>query len=128
MVEEDGLKITPEIRGKLEYLKGQRYAVGQPQTSPFFRRDILEKNDAMLDRAMAEYFHTSLRMHDYDFSSSDTVERAVGTSCKFSCSYMDLCTVELMGGNTRPLIKQNYLVGDPNDYYNDRVDGTDGGE
>lgn len=126
--DEEGLEITPEVRQKLEYLKSQRYAHGMPQISPFFRRDILEKDDAMLDRVMAENFHTSLRMHDYDFGQTDMVERVANTSCKFSCSYVDLCTVELLGGNTRPMIKQNYIVGDPNDYYNDRVDADQGGE
>jgi hypothetical protein len=67
-------------------------------------------------------------MHDYDFDNKDMIERVVSNSCKFSCSYVDLCAVELLGGNTQPLIKQNYQVGDPNDYYNDRVDGTEGGE
>lgn len=126
--DEEALEITPEIRSKLAVLKSQRYAHGQPQTSPFFRRDILEKDDQMLDRVMGEYFHTSLRMHDYDFNNTDMVERVVSPSCKFSCSYTDICAVELMGGNLRPLMKQNYTVGDPNDYYNDRVEGIEGGE
>lgn len=125
---EYGLEITPELRDHAKYLQGQRYRHGEPQTSPFFRRDILEKDDRMLDRVMGENFHTSLRMHDYDFTDTDMVERVVSPSCAFSCSYTDLCTVDLLGGNTRPLIKQNYIVGDPNDYYNDRVEGTQGGE
>lgn len=125
---EHGLEITPELRDHAKYLKGQRYRHGEPQTSPFFRRDVLEKDDRMLDRVMNENFHTSLRMHDYDFTDTEMVERVVSPSCKFSCSYVDLCTVDLLGGNTRPLIKQNYTVGDPNDYYNDRVEGTQGGE
>lgn len=27
----------------------------------------------------------------------------------------------IMGTNLRPLMKQNYTVGDPNDYYQDRA-------
>lgn len=126
--DEEDLEITPEIRQKLEQLKGQRYAHGATQQSSFFRRDVLEKDDAMLDRVMAENFHTSLRMHDYDFERTEMVERVVGPSCKFSCSFIDLCTVELMGGDLRYLLKQNYQVGDPNDYYNDRVETDRGGE
>jgi hypothetical protein len=29
--------------------------------------------------------------------------------------------MELLGGNTRPMIKQNYKVGDPMDYYHDKA-------
>ncbi len=127
--EEEGLQITPAIRGQLELLKGQQYRHGELQTSPFFRRDILEKDDGMIDRAMAEYFHTSMRMHNYDFDETDMIERVVSPSCKYQCSYIDLCAVELMGGNLKPLIKQNYTTGDPNEYYNDRIAGIDeGGE
>ena len=126
--EEYDLEITEDIRRTAGYLKGQRYTHGQPQTSPFFRRDTLEKDDRMLDRVMAENFHTSLRMHDYNFDDTDMVERVVSPSCKFSCSFTDICAVDLLGGNIKPLMKQNYQVGDPNDYYNDRVEGTQGGE
>jgi hypothetical protein len=66
-------------------------------------------------------YTTHLRMNSYDFTEPDAVERVVERGCTFSCSYTDICTVELMGGNMRPLMKQNYTVGDPNSYYNDRA-------
>lgn len=115
---ENGLRITKEIANKAAYLKSLRYQPDMPQLSPFFRRDTLEKDNAMLKRVASENYRTSKRMHTYDFSAN--VERVVETSCKFMCSYTDLCTVELMGGNPRPLIKQNYTIGNPLDYYQDR--------
>ena len=119
--EEYGLKITPEYKERARYLKSLQYKPGMPQASGFFRRDVLEKSPEMLERAMRENFHTAQRMNTYDFRDKAAVERVVERSCSFSCSYTDLCTADLMGANTRPLIKQNYIVGDPNDYYNDRA-------
>lgn len=116
---EEGLRITPEYKAHAARLKAMRYQHGEPQTSPFFRRDVLEKQPGMLRRVAIENFRTSSRMHEYDFSNPDAVERVVERSCGFSCSYEDVCTVDLMGGNTRPLVKQNYTVGDPMDYYYD---------
>lgn len=116
---EEGLRITAEYTAKAAALKSMRYRHGEPQLSPFFRRDVLEKQLGMLRRVALENYHTSQRMHTYNFDNRDAVERVVDRGCGFSCSYTDLCTTELMGGNTRPLIKQNYTVGDPMDYYND---------
>lgn len=114
-------KILPEHRARAKALKDQRYEFGKPQTSPFFARHVLEKNDAMLERVVKENTRTSQRMHTYDFSDSDQVERVVDRGCSFSCSYTALCTAELMGGNTRPLIRAGFVTGDPNDYYQDRA-------
>lgn len=122
-VENPKFVVTPEYKIRAEYLKSLRYKPGYPQQSTFFRRDILEKSPDMLERVVKENFRTAQRMNSYDFTDNDSVERTVDRSCTFSCSYTDLCTIDLMGGNTGPLIKQNYVVGDPNDYYNDRVGG-----
>ena len=113
-------EIRPQDRALAERLKGTRYEFGKPQTSSFFRRDVLEKSDDMIERVLQGNYHTSLRMHEYDCSEPDFVERVVERGCSFSCSYTDVCTAELMGANIKPLVKQNYIVGDPNDYYNDR--------
>lgn len=119
--EEKGYKITQDDRDWLARLKAQRYAFGEPQTSSFFRRDVLEKSHDMLRRVATENYRTSQRMHDYDFTNPDAVERVVDRSCAFSCSYTDICAAQLMGANIVPLIKQNYIMGDPNDYYNDKA-------
>lgn len=116
---DNGLKITPEIKAKAAYLKSLQYVPDMPQLSEFFRRDPLEKSNAMLKKVALENHRTSKRMNDYDFSQG--VERITETSCKFMCSYVDICTVDLMGGNIRPLVKANYSIGDPLEYYQDRA-------
>lgn len=113
---------------KLRYLKSLQYVPGEPQSSPFFRRVVIEKSPAMLKRVATENYHTHKRMHSYDFTNRDAVERVVERSCDFSCNFTDICTMELYGGNIQPLLKR-YKVGDPMEYYQDRPDGyADKGE
>lgn len=103
----------------LKRLKNQQYRHGQPQTSPFFRRDVLERKDEMLKQVAREAFHTSKRMNSYPFDRTDFVERVPDRSCSFMCSYTDICTLELMGGNTRMIRKQRFTETDPMYYYHD---------
>lgn len=118
---EEGYRINRSDVEMQRRLRAMRYVPGEPQLSPFFRRDILEKDDAMLKRVAGEAYHTAKRMAKYPFHQRDIVERNVDMfKCSRFCGYRDLCTVELMGGNTRPLMK-NYKVGDPQDYYQDRA-------
>lgn len=123
--EEQGYRIS---RANVEYanrLKAQRYVPGEPQTSPFFQRVVLEKDNAMLRRVAKENFRTSKHMHSYDFTSDpESVERNASRNCDFDCSYKDLCEVELIGGNDQYLRKQMFRVGDPQDYYQDRAGET----
>lgn len=114
-------KITREYLDRVEYYKAQRYRPGEPQTSSFFRRDVMEKSNDILRRVAKENYRTSQRMHAYDFSDPERVERVVETSCKFRCDFTDICATQMMGGNMMPLLKQNYKVGDPMDYYEDRA-------
>lgn len=113
---------------QLRTLKNQRYKPGEPQTSTFFRRDILEKSPKMLKRVATEAYMTHLRMHSYHWDRVDAIERNVGNHCRYMCSYTDLCTMELFGGNAQPLIRQKYLVGDPMDYYQDERPGDGKGD
>lgn len=118
---EHGYRVTRENVEKAAQLKAHRYVPGEPQLSEFFRRDILEKDEAMLKRVAAEAYHTTRRMAKYNFDQREAVERNANRSnCQYMCSYTDLCTVELVGGNVGALSK-NYKVGDPQDYYHDRV-------
>lgn len=103
----------------IAYLKNQQYRHGEIQTSTYFRRDVLEKTPAMLKRVATEAFMTHKRMRDYHWERTDAIERVVGNQCKYMCSYRDICTTELFGGNAVPIIRQKYKVGDPMDYYQD---------
>lgn len=109
-------------RPMLKNLQSMRYEHGAAQLSPFFRRDTLEKDEAMIERAVAEVLHTADRMAAYDFSNRDAVERVVDRSCDFMCGYKSLCITELMGGNADLVRKQSYTVSDPMDYYQDKKD------
>jgi hypothetical protein len=114
---EYGLEITPHYEERLAYYKGLRYVPGEPQASSFFRRDVFERQPEQIERMLKAAMRTADRMNYYDWSDPDAVERTVGRHCEFMCSYSDLCTAELMGHNTQPLIRQNYEVGDPMSYY-----------
>lgn len=120
--------VTSEIKEKLAQLKAIRYKPGEPQTSPFFRRDVLEKSGDMLRRVANENYHTVQRIRTYPFDHVDAVERVVDRSCSFSCSYTDLCSVELLGGDSRYIRKSQFRQGDPMDYYQDRAAGEKEGE
>lgn len=117
-IKEFGIDLAP-YKQKLRMLKSHRYQPDTMQQSTFFRRDILEKSPDMLKRVATENYHTSLRMHEYDFDNTDAVERVVDRSCTYNCSYTDVCSLDLLGGNTTNLIKQRYTVGDPLEYYQD---------
>jgi RecB family exonuclease len=96
--------------------KAQRYAPDQPQLSPFFQRHVLEKSDGMIERAVLEAAHTATNFAAYDFEDRDSVERAADRSCDW-CSYKNLCTTELIGGNAANVRRQEFIVQDPFSYY-----------
>lgn len=104
---------------KLRVLRAQRYQPGQMQTSPFFRRDILEKSPALLKRVATEGFMTNNRIKNYHWDRQDRIERNPGNHCRFMCSYTDLCTTELFGGNADYLRRHNFSEADPMYYYHD---------
>lgn len=106
-------------RAQLAYLKAQRWTPGMVQTSPFYRRDVLEKDDDMIARVVAASMRTRDHMHTYDFNDTNSVERVVDRSCTWMCDYEKLCTTELFGGNATQIRRQMYRVGDPLDYYKD---------
>jgi len=103
----------------LKHLKSLQFQPGFAQNSPFFRRDVLEKSNRMLKQVASEAFATHLRMHNYGWGKLSTIERNPGNHCKWLCSYTDLCTAELFGGNGDLIKAKNYVVGDPLDYYRD---------
>lgn len=115
---EYGLDPAP-YRRQLAHLKSQRWEHGKVQTSPFYRRDILEKDDDMIARVVAASMRTRDHMHGYDFDDTDSVERVVDRSCEWMCDYNMLCETELFGGNAAQIRRQMYRTGDPLDYYTD---------
>lgn len=116
--EMDG-KVPERYKPKMRRLKAQRYEHGVPQSSPFFRRVVLERTPAMLNRVAREAYHTHKRMHHYPWDQPSMVERVPDRSCSFMCSFEDLCTAELMTGSRPINWEKRYTVGDPLDYYFD---------
>lgn len=120
-----GLQDSPKWdRGLLRSLKSQRWVDGNVQTSPFFRRTTLEKDDDMIARVVAAAMRTRDRMHSYPFNEWESVERVPDTSCEWMCEFNEICQVELFTGNAARLIRQNFRVGDPLDYYQDQPDNA----
>lgn len=113
-------ELDPEpYRDWLRTLKNDRWEQDKIQTSTFFHRSVLEKDEGMLDRVAAEAAHTYARMRAYDWSDMDSVERSPDRSCTYMCSFTELCSAELFNGDAPFLRRQRYRVGDPMDYYRD---------
>jgi hypothetical protein len=113
-----GLKTEP-YEDELARLKRQQFRPGEMQQSPFFQRNVLEKSPEVLKQVAREGYHTARRMNEYDFERTEFVERVPDFSCQRMCSYVDICTLELFGGDSRQLRKSRYKLADPLDYYND---------
>ena len=115
-------KLPRAYADKMRYLKSMRYQFGKPNQSPFFQRVILERSEEMLYRVAREGNRTSQRMHSYDFTDSDSVERVPDRSCTFMCSYTDLCSNELFLGRKDDATRRaRFKQGDPMDYYQDEA-------
>lgn len=106
--------------GLLKMLKSHRYQPDSMQLSPFFRRDTLEKSNDVIQQVVREAFHTTKRMHKYPFHKPHLVERVPDRSCSWMCSFKDLCTAELMGGNADNVRRLQFKEGDPMEYYYDQ--------
>jgi PD-(D/E)XK nuclease superfamily len=111
--------VPQRYRPKMRMLKAQQYQHGSPQTSPFFRRAILERTSAMLNQVAREAYHTHRRMHSYPYDRPEIVERVPDRSCDWMCSYEKICTAELLTGSRPINWQREFEVGDPLDYYYD---------
>jgi len=107
-------------RREILRLKHMQYRHGEMQTSPFFRRDVLEKDPRMIKQVAQEAYHTAQRMHSYPWDIPQKIERVPDRSCGFGCSYTDICTTELFTGSADHLRRKKYTQGDPLDYYYDQ--------
>lgn len=117
---EYGLSLS-DYTAQLADLKAHRWAGPDAvQTSPFFRRDVLQFEDETIERTIQSVLRTVDRMSTYPYD--DLTERFVGRDCDW-CAYRDLCTTELIAGSdsaqSRNLRRQQYKVVDPFAYYGD---------
>lgn len=119
-IKEYGLDHTAEpYRTRLRQLKAQRWNQDQPQTSPFFRREVLEKDDDMIARVVATSMRTRDRLHA-DYDDYELVERSSGRHCTW-CSFSGLCGAEMLGNTMAGNLirRKQFRTGDPLDYYTD---------
>jgi hypothetical protein len=101
-------------KAKLAMLKDQRWkGPDSPPNSPYFRRDVLEKSDDLIERVLASVMRTSETMHNYDFTDADAVERDINSCKGFFCSYKDLSLADLMNGDSSLAAKRGYKEDDP---------------
>lgn len=119
-------KIHPDeaarLRPELKRLKAMRWAPDQPQVSPLFRRDLIQKDDDMIGRVLAGVMRTSDRMHSYDFKTDpESIERNI-LACKgWMCGYKDLMMADLVTGDSSRLERLNYKQDDPLSYYDEEA-------
>lgn len=105
-----------ELSTILADLKKIRYDPDLPQSSPVFRRDLLEKHDDMIERTVLEATHTAERFARYAWDHRDEVERVNDRSCDW-CPYRHICIAELIGANAENVRRQLYKKADPLAYY-----------
>lgn len=119
-IKEEGLDPNdPELKSILDELKKVRYNPDMPQSSPVFRRDILERADDIVERTLLEAMHTAERFADYAWENRDAVERVNDRSCGW-CSYKHLCIAELIDSNAANVRRQMYKKADPFAYYEEK--------
>ena len=109
----------PEVKPILDELRKVRYDPDRVQSSPVFRRDILEKHDDMIERTVLEATHTADRYAKYAFDHRDEVERVNDRSCDW-CSFRHVCIAELVGSNAEAVTRQLYKKADPFAYYEEK--------
>jgi hypothetical protein len=114
-------------RPQLDALKKARYVHGEAQISPFFRRDVMDRDDAMMGQVLNEARRTIKRIRKYDFTRDD-VERSSNWTCDRWCDFHAICTTELSGGNVDFIRRKQYREADPLEYYNDTKEFADAAE
>ena len=106
-----------QVKKNLAMLKAQRWSPDGVQNSPFFRRDILEKSDDLIDRVLASATRNSEDMHSYDFTDRDAVPRTIDRSCSFMCGYKSICMSDLITGDSSMVKQREYVEDDPLRYH-----------
>lgn len=114
----EGVEVD-RARSRIAQLKAQRWSPENPAGNPFFRREIIEKSDGMVERALAAFTATSERMHSYDFSDPDKVERDIDTCKGFMCNYKSLNIADLVNGDSSMIQRQQYKKHDPLAYHDE---------
>lgn len=122
-----GQRDMPEVQQILAQLYLNRYDRDTVQTSPVFRRDLYEPDDATIDRVIDDITATADRYGDFRDSlwhEKTVVERTVGRNCEW-CDFRNLCIAELTDQNADIIRRKEFTTHDPFEYYGDP--SNDGG-
>ena len=113
------------VKDRLAQLKAMRWSPDNPNGSPFFRRDVIEKTEGQIQRVLKPFMRTSERMHGYDWSDPDAIEDSADFVNGFTCNYRDLHISDLVSGDSSMLQRQNYTSDeDPLSYQEKQVPGA----
>ncbi|MGH7954451.1 MAG: PD-(D/E)XK nuclease family protein [Gloeomargaritales cyanobacterium] len=110
---------TREYHDELQELRKVYWRPDKINNSPFFRREMVDKDSATVRRMVIEMYRTKKRLANYDFSKRDAVERVINDDCTWRCAFSDICSTELFGGNADLLRQNHYNIVNPLDYYTD---------
>jgi len=103
---------------KLQGLKGR---------TNFFKRSKLIKDEAIINRQIAEFQITAQEMevwHEMEDDPEDDIDPWVRTmipSCSWDCDFYDLCILELMGQDSKFMRRAKYQ---PSEYAKKRGLGS----
>jgi len=82
------------------------------QHQTFFRRERVPKPTKVIETLVKE----TVVIAD-EIERGFQPVRAIDRSCEFSCSFKDLCIVELYGGDEKDVLKRQYRKATAEDYY-----------
>lgn len=109
-----------DVRMTLDKLREERYQRDHVQTSPVFRRDLMQKNDTSIQTVIDDITRTADRYAEFhaqlEADPTTPVSRTVSRSCDW-CSYKSLCTAELVGADSDGVRRREYTSADPFAYY-----------
>lgn len=105
------------LKLELQRLKNARWSPDVPPTSPWFRRDVMEKSDDLIDRVLSGVVTTADEMHGKDWSCVDAIPRNIDACKGFMCSYRSLTEGDLIMGDSTMAQRREYVKADPLSYY-----------
>lgn len=81
-------------------------------SNDFFRRERVPKPMVVMKELMKEAIYTA-----DDIASGYEPVRSIDRSCTYMCSYLDICSISLYGGDISSLVKSRYQPAKKDDYY-----------
>jgi len=94
--------------------------------SKFFKRTRITKDDALINRQIEEFSYTAQELESWlELSEEQDIDPWVRTmipSCEWDCEFYDLCTLELLGQDSKFMRRSKYQ---PSQYQKERRRGSE---